>query len=165
MPSFDAGRSVRLFYTVLCIVISFSGCAAWMGQEPLRVNVAGIEPLQGEGMETRFNVKLRVQNPNASPVEYDGVSLELELNGSSFASGVSDQRGAVPRFGEALIDVPLTVPAFSAVRQAFAFADSAQVGRFPYVLRGRLAGGIVGGTRFIDQGTLLLPPAGNMMDQ
>lgn len=164
MARFNAGRSIRLFCAVLCIATSFSGCAGWMGREPLRVNVAGIEPIQGEGMEMRFNVELRVQNPNTSAAEYDGVSLELELNGSVFASGVSDQRGIVPRFGEALIDVPLTVPAFAAVRQLFAFADSAQAGSLPYVLRGRLSGGVIGGTRFVDQGTLSLP-VGNMMGQ
>jgi hypothetical protein len=108
-------------------------------------------------MEMRFNLKLRVQNPNEAPIDYSGVSVDLELNGKSFASGVSDQTGTVPRFGETVIGVPLTVPAFTAVRQAFALAGSAQSGQLPYVLRGRLAGGVTGGTRFIDQGTLSLP--------
>jgi LEA14-like dessication related protein len=72
--------------------------------------VAGVEPIPGEGLEMRFNVKLRIQNPNDAPIEYNGVSLELDLNGQSFASGVSDQSGTVPRFGETVIDVPLTVP-------------------------------------------------------
>ena len=112
-------------------------------------------------MEMRFILKLRVQNPNEAPVDFNGVSVELDLNGKPFASGVSDQSGTVPRFGETVIGVPLTVPAFTVVRQAFAFADSAQSGQLPYVLRGRLAGGVTGGTRFIDQGTLSLP-TGNL---
>jgi len=157
MPARDAGRSVRLFCALLCIFIWLGGCAGLTGQEPLRVNVAGIDPLKGEGLEMRFNVRLRVQNPNDSPVEFSGVSLQLDLNGQSFASGVSDQRGVVPRFGETVINVPLTIPAFAAVRQAFAFAGSAQTGSVPYVIRGRLAGGIGGGTRFVDQGKLSLP--------
>jgi LEA14-like dessication related protein len=153
------------FFRVLLVacatlpMLTLAGCAGMFGNDPLRVNVAGIEPATGqsEGMEMRFNLKLRVQNPNESPIDYNGVSVELDLNGKPFASGVSDQIGSVPRFGEALISVPLTVPAFAAVRQAFAFAGSAQSGQLPYVLRGRLAGGISGGTRFIDQGTLSLP--------
>lgn len=150
-------RFVRLLSIVLFIAFSLGGCAGFFGQDPLRVNVAGIEPLQGQGMEMRFNVKLRVQNPNESAIDYNGVSLELDLNGKPFASGVSDQTGTVPRFGETVVNVPLTVPAFAAVRQAFAFADSVQSGRIPYVLRGRLAGGVTGGTRFIEQGTMSLP--------
>ncbi|MCP3713222.1 LEA type 2 family protein [Paraburkholderia sp. CNPSo 3274] len=151
---------MRLFCILLCVLSWLGGCAGLMGQDPLRVNVAGLEPLQGEGMEMRFNVKLRVQNPNDAPVEFSGVSLQLDLNGQSFASGVSDQSGVVPRFGETVIVVPLTVPAFAAVRQAFAFAGSAQAGDIPYEIRGRLAGGIGGGTRFVDRGKLSLPTGG-----
>ena len=110
----------------------------------MRVNVAGIEPIDSQGLEMRFNVKLRVQNPNDSTVSFNGVSLDLELNGKPFASGVSDQAGTVPRYGETVVNVPLTVPAFAAVRQAFAFADAAQSGQIPYILRGKLAGGTDG---------------------
>ena len=156
MPASLAHRSAALLCLLLCILSGLGGCAG-MGQEPLRVNVAGIDPLKGEGMEMRFNVKLRVQNPNDTPVEFSGVSLQLDLNGQPFASGVSDQSGVVPRFGETVIDVPLTVPAFAAVRQAFALAGSASSGSFPYELRGRLAGGIGGGARFVDHGKLSLP--------
>ncbi|WP_296651935.1 LEA type 2 family protein [Paraburkholderia sp.] len=161
MSALDAVRSVRLsvrlFCTILCLFIWFSGCAGLTGQEPLRVSVAGIEPLAGAGLEMRFNVKLRVQNPNDAPVAYSGVSLNLDLNDRSFASGVSDQSGVVPRFGETVIEVPLTIPAFAAVRQAFAFAGGVQAGGVPYVIHGRLAGGIGGGVRFVDKGTLSLP--------
>lgn len=150
-------RFVRLLPFVVALV-SLAGCAGMFGRDPLRVSVAGIEPLAGQGMEMRFNLRLRVQNPNEAPIDFSGVSVELDLNGKTFATGVSDQVGTVPRFGETVIGVPLTVPAFTAVRQAFAFADSAQTGQFPYVLRGRLAGGgATGSTRFIDQGTLSLP--------
>ncbi|MBB2926118.1 LEA type 2 family protein [Paraburkholderia silvatlantica] len=150
---------MRLFCILLCVLFWLAGCAGLMG-EPLRVSVAGLEPLQGAGMEMRFNVKLRIQNPNDTPVEFSGVSLQLDLNGQSFASGVSDQSGVVPRYGEAVIVVPLTVPAFAAVRQAFAFAGSAEAGNIPYEIRGRLAGGIGGGTRFVDHGKLSLPTQG-----
>jgi LEA14-like dessication related protein len=150
----------------LCAVfaLTVSGCAGFFGGDPLRVSVAGIEPIESQGFEMRFNVKLRVQNPNDSAVSFNGVSLDLELNGKPFASGVSDQAGTVPRFGETVVNVPLTVPAFAAVRQAFAFAGAmqggaAQSGQIPYILRGKLAGGLTGTTRFVDQGALSLPAA------
>ncbi|MFP3564762.1 LEA type 2 family protein [Paraburkholderia sp. SIMBA_030] len=158
-----SGRSTRLAAIVALVTLTLNGCAGLFGGDPLRVNVAGIDPIESQGLEMRFNVKLRVQNPNEAAVTYDGVSLNLELNGKQFASGVSDQSGTVPRFGETVVDVPLTVPAFAAVRQAFAFADAAQSGQIPYILRGRLAGGLTGGTRFIDQGTLSLPALGTAL--
>ncbi len=154
-----SGRPARLATLVALVTLTLNGCASLFG-DPLRVNVAGIEPLDSQGFEMRFNVKLRVQNPNESAASFNGVSLDLELNGKPFASGVSDQMGTVPRFGETVVNVPLTVPAFAAVRQAFAFAGAAQSGQIPYILRGKLAGGLTGTTRFVDQGTLSLPTAG-----
>jgi hypothetical protein len=80
-------------------------------RDPVRVNLVGLEPLQGEGFELRFAVRLRVQNPNDSAIDYDGVALELDVNDKSFATGVSDSKGSVPRFGETVISVPVTVSA------------------------------------------------------
>jgi LEA14-like dessication related protein len=166
-------RHARLATILAVVTLTLNGCAGLFGGDPLRVSVAGIEPVDGQGLELRFNVKLRVQNPNESAVNFDGVSLALELNGKPFASGVSDQSGTVPRFGETVVNVPLTVPAFAAIRQAFAFAgavqagavraDSEQSGQIPYILRGKLAGGLTGTTRFVDQGTLSLPTLGTAL--
>jgi LEA14-like dessication related protein len=105
----------------------------------------------------RFSLKLRVQNPNDAPIEYDGISVALDLNGTPFASGVSDRSGVVPRFGEAVIDVPVSVSAFAAARQAWNLPGAAASGELPYALRGRLAGGVLGTVHFRDAGTLRMP--------
>ncbi|NLF53140.1 MAG: water stress/hypersensitive response domain-containing protein, partial [Thauera phenolivorans] len=110
----------------------------------------------GEGLELRFAVKLRVQNPNDSAIVYDGVAVELDVNDLSFASGVSDQRGSVPRFGETVLTVPVSVSALAAVRQALGLAENADLEDLPYVLRGKLAGGLFGTVRFSDEGRLSL---------
>ena len=123
----------------------------------LRVNVVGVEPLPSEGLELRFMVRLRVQNPNDASVDFDGVAVSLELNGKNLASGVSDRKGSVPRFGETLIGVPVSISAFAAVRQALAMGDVAARGEVPYVVLGKLAGGMFGSVRFSDSGTLRLP--------
>ena len=36
----------------------------------------------------------------------------------------------------------------------------AQSGKIPYIMRGKLAGGLTGTTRFVDQGALSLPSTG-----
>ena len=53
-------------------------CAALSPRDPLNVQVAGIQPLQGEGLEARFLVKLRLQNPNEGAIDYSGVALDLK---------------------------------------------------------------------------------------
>lgn len=141
--------------SVLLLVLS--GCAAFSQRDPLNVQVAGIQPLPGEGLELRMNVKLRIQNPNDMALDYDGVALDLEVNGRRLASGVSDARGSVPRFGETVLSVPVTVSAFSAARQALGLAEHIGLDEVPYVLRGKLAGGLFGTQRFVEKGTLELP--------
>lgn len=149
----------RLFRLALTTLLAFAiaGCASLIDQDPLRVDLAGIEPLPGQELEMRFAVKLRVQNPNDKPVDFDGVALDLEINGQPLASGVSDQRGSVPRFGETLVTVPLSISAFSAVRQAWGAANYQPGQGLPYRLTGKLAGGLLGTHRFSDSGTLTWP--------
>src|SRR5262249_51494344 len=113
-PAFTRREIMRklLLFWLSCVVL-LAGGAGLPGAEPLRVTLAGVESLPGQGMEVRMMVKLRVQNPNDAPVNYDGVSVSLELRGMDLASGVSDARGTVPRFGETVLEVPVTVSAFA----------------------------------------------------
>jgi LEA14-like dessication related protein len=107
-------------------------------------------------MEGRFLVKLRVQNPNEQALDYDGVSIELDVRGSRLATGVSDARGSVPRFGEAVLEVPVSVPVSAMVRQALGFATGDR-SRVDYRVRGRLAGPGFGAVSFSSSGELTLP--------
>lgn len=146
---------MRAMIAIALLTGCLAGCAG-LGREPLNVNVVGLEPLESQGMEARFAVKVRVQNPNDTPLEFDGVSLNLDLRGSSFATGVSDARGTVPRFGETVLTVPMSVPISAIVQQVVGFAtgDRAKV---DYRVRGRLAGPGFGGARFDSSGELQLP--------
>jgi LEA14-like dessication related protein len=147
---------LKLLLPMLWLLFALSGCAGMPGRDPLNVTLAGVESLPGEGMEVRMAVKLRIQNPNDTPVNYDGVSLTLELRGLDFASGVSDTQGTVPRFGETVLVVPVTVSAFAMAKQVFTFAmgDRSTVS---FVARGRLAGSGFGGMRFQSKGEFDLP--------
>ncbi|PQP04004.1 MULTISPECIES: LEA type 2 family protein [Pseudomonas] len=139
------------------LLLSLSGCALFPSRDPLHINVVGIEPLQSQELEVRFAVKLRVQNPNETAIAYNGVALDLEVNGQPLASGVSDQSGSIPRFSEAVIVVPVSVSAFSMLRQTLGLSQTQTLDNLPYVLRGKLAGGAFGTMRFVDSGKLSLP--------
>src|SRR5262249_7004928 len=102
-------------------LLLLSACAPLAHRDPLVVTVAGIEPLQGEGLEMRMMVKLRVQNPNDTPVDFNGTAVQMAVQGKSFASGVSDKPGSVPRFGETVVTIPVTISAFSMIKQAVGF--------------------------------------------
>jgi LEA14-like dessication related protein len=152
MPS----RPIRILLTSL-MLLTLSACALLPNRDPLNINVVGIEPLPGQGLEVRLAVKLRLQNPKENAIEYNGVALDLDVNGKLLASGVSDQQGSIGRFSEAVLVVPVSVSAFAALRQAVGLTQTESLDNLPYTLRGKLAGGVFGTMRFRDSGVLNLP--------
>ncbi|MDO7896960.1 LEA type 2 family protein [Pseudomonas citrulli] len=140
--------------SALLMLLSLSACALFPQRDPVNINVVGIEPLPSQELEMRFAVKLRVQNPNETTIDYNGVALDLEVNGRALASGVSDQSGSLPRFSETIVSVPVSISAFSVLRQTLGLSQTQRLDNLPYVLRGKLAGGVFGTVRFVDRGTL-----------
>jgi len=140
---------------LVLLALAVTGCASLQSRDPLVVDVAGIESLPGEGLEIRLRVAIRIQNPNDAPVPYRGTALDLDLNGRRAASGVSDAVGEVPRYGETVIYVPVTISAFNIVSQIIGFMneDGDQVS---YRIRGKLDGGLFATRRFTDEGTFSL---------
>ena len=140
----------------LLALIGLSACATWSDRDPLMIDVAGIESLPGEGMELRLLVKVRVQNPNDAAVEYSGVALMLDLNDIRLASGVSDDIGTVPRYGETVFEVPVTISAFDMARHVLALTNMSERNDVSYRVEGKLQGGLFGTRRFIDEGIFQL---------
>jgi len=138
---------------LLLVAAALAACASFPNRDPLTIDVAGIEALPSEGLELRLQVSIRVQNPNDAPIEFNGAAFDLDLNGRRLASGVSDAIGIVPRYGEAVIAVPVTVSAFNAARQLIGFATSENSNEVTYRVRGKLEGGLLGTRRFSDEGT------------
>jgi hypothetical protein len=151
----------RCLLTALLIVtaLTLAGCASMPGRDPLQVSVADIESLPGEDLEMRMLVKLRVQNPNDAPVEYDGVYVKLDVLGKTFATGVSDERGSIPRFGESIVSVPVTVSMLRMAVNALRMLDDKPVDKLSYKMEGKLDGPTFGSTRFQAQGEFALPGA------
>lgn len=146
----------------LIALAATSACSNLPNRDPLIVNVAGIEPLPGEGMELNLAIRIRVQNPNDVAVAYSGAALWLDLNGRRLASGVTDEIGSVPRYGETVFTIPVTISAFDMARQVLAFANAENPNEVRYSVRGKLEGGLFRTRRFRDEGTLELNlPADN----
>jgi LEA14-like dessication related protein len=147
-----------LFLLFALGILLCSGCASLQGREPIDAIMVGVEPLQGEGLELRMLVKLRIQNPNDSPVDFNGVSLTMNVQGKRFATGVSDTAGSVPRFGEAIVSVPVSVSMFRIARQAVGVMTDEYRGRLTYEMKGKLAGPAFNSVHFKSSGEFTLPP-------
>jgi hypothetical protein len=137
--------------------LTLGACAALQDHDPVQVTVADIESLPGEELEYRMMIKLRVQNPNDATVEYDGVYLKLNVMDKTLATGVSDERGSIPRFGETVISVPVTVSALRVAVHALSMLDSPPTDKISYTVEGKLDGPTLGSTRFQTQGEFAMP--------
>lgn len=143
---------------LLTLLGLLSACSTLMPSDPPRVQLVNVEPLPGEGLEMRFSVTLRVQNPNDRAISFNGLALDLKVNNQPLLSGVTDQSGEVPRYGETLVRIPLTLSAYSALRQAWAVSNNPTLQKgLPYELSGKLGGGLLGSVRFKEKGQLDWP--------
>lgn len=147
-------RIARL--AILLVASGLGACSNLPQRDPVQVYVVGVEPLPGQGLELRMLVKLRVQNPNDASIEYDGVSIAMEVQGRTFASGVSDAAGSVPRFDERIIEVPVSISALRVLRGAAGIAQS-NTQKIEYELKGKLAGPLFRSVRFTSKGEVALP--------
>lgn len=147
-------KHLRRGLLVAAAVLAIGGCASMPQRDPLQVSVAGIDGLPGEGMEIRMLVKLRVQNPNDTPIDFSGAYLKFEVLDKTFATGVSSEVGAVPAFGEAIVAVPVTISVLRMARQVLGLLDGQPVEKINYQMSGKLSGGLIGTERFEAAGEL-----------
>jgi len=165
-PAIDGGAtrqptpcpSRRHWLALALLPPALAACSSLSLGDPPRVDLVGLKSLPGEGLELRFLAKLRVQNPNSRILAYQGLSLELDLRGQRFASGVAPLAGEVAAYGEAVLEVPISVSGFTIARQVLDLVRQAEGGgrvdRVAYELRGKLGGAGLGGTGFGTSGEI-----------
>jgi LEA14-like dessication related protein len=149
----------RSFFPALMMVVALilAACASMPGHEPVQVTVADIDSIPGEDLEMRMMVKLRVQNPNDAPIEYNGVYVKVEVLDRTFATGVSDEHGTIPRYGEAIVSVPVTVSMLRMAVYALLIVDGKPIEKVNYKMDGKLSGPVFGSTNFSAKGEFNVP--------
>lgn len=87
---------------VICLLLS-GGCASIMSLEKPQITLADIQVREIKTLETSFIVQLRIMNPNPTPLDIEGLSCDVELDGRKFASGVQGSQETIPAYGSALV--------------------------------------------------------------
>ncbi|MBV8348072.1 MAG: LEA type 2 family protein, partial [Mycolicibacterium sp.] len=101
-----------------------------------------------------MQLKLRVQNPNEAPIEYNGVYVELDVQNKSLASGVSNQSGTVPAFGETVVSVPVAISYLGMAGEAMGLLSGKSFDKVSYEMRGKFSNPTSGALRFKSEGEL-----------
>lgn len=86
--------------------------------ETPKVSIANIVPKDMTLMEQRFDVQLRIQNPNNFDPGINGARFDIALNGREFGTGMSGAKVTVPRFGSEVISGEVITGLGSILRQA-----------------------------------------------
>ncbi len=110
------------------------GCAMLGSKlESVEVNLADVVPTGVTLLEQRFEVSIRVRNPNEVAIAATGLRFTLELNGVRFLRGFSSGAFEVPRLGETLVKTRATISAFDILQQITALGRGQS---FTYRLKG-----------------------------
>jgi len=130
---------VRFLILLIAAALGLGGCAIFKHADPPQVTVTGVEPAaSGASQGLGAQLKLRVKNPNDTPIEYNGISVELDVQNKSLASGMSSQSGTVPAFGEAIILVPVEISYMGMAGQAMGLLSGKSWDKVTYEMRGKL---------------------------
>ncbi len=124
----------------LLLVCGAFGCAS---KPNVDVFVTRIAPAPSTMLEQRTRIDVRIQNLGDKTLKAKGMAVELDLNGSRFARGVSNEAFRVPALGETTASIVLSTSLFDVLRQVLAFENRQS---FEYRLKGRLYG--AGGSRY-----------------
>lgn len=130
---------VRILWFVLLATVS--ACSSLPGKpEPPRVNLVGLQLVSMELFEQRYQVRLRIKNPNAYELPIHGIDFRLDINGQAFADGVSNRSVTVPAYGEEVIALEVSSNLIQVFRQLQSLEQSRSPG-FEYRINGTIAVG------------------------
>src|SRR5262245_47462940 len=102
----------------VAVTVLLTACSTMPKEyETLRVHIADMTAKDMAIFEQRFDVKLRIQNPNEVDFSINGLRFEIELNEREFANGMSGQRITVPRFGSEVVETEVFTTLASFLRQ------------------------------------------------
>jgi len=94
----------------LSLSLILAGCATLQPDfETPTVEVVAVRMIPAEGILPRFNVDLRVTNPNRSDLPIKGATYSLELEGLELISGLTNDLPRIPAYGEETITLDMAL--------------------------------------------------------
>jgi len=89
---------------VLLLPLALVGCAGLQTDlDPPRVSIDNFRSIPGDGVGPRFEVDLRIQNPNEQSLDIAGISYEIALQDVDLISGVSNEVPVIEGYSEAVV--------------------------------------------------------------
>lgn len=124
------------FFAVTITYLALAGCAGVGKQlDPPRIALANIRVQEVTGLETAFQIQMRVFNANDVDLKVKGIKAELEINGQPFATGVSNTPVEIPSYGTELVTITVYSSVIKMFKSIYGLKESEEL---KYRLNGKL---------------------------
>jgi len=110
---------VKLFSTVVFfwLCLTLSACASLYSElDPPKVSIESVESLPSEGIGPRFQIKLRVMNPNKQALDIAGISYTIDILDRELVSGVTSDVPLIPPYSEEVVTLNAGINMFQFLR-------------------------------------------------
>jgi len=147
----------RFALSLLFSTLLLGGCAnlGVLDFDDPEIELLALEPLPSQGMEARFLVRLRVVNPNAIPLEVNGMSYDVFIRDSKVLSGVSNEGLKVGAYSESVAELEVAAGMFGSLALIRDLLSNPTDGGLPYKLNAKLSrSGLGGAIRVSREGTI-----------
>jgi hypothetical protein len=101
------------------------GCASLAPElDPPKITLESFRNLPGEGGAPRFEIKLRVINPNTQALDIAGISYSIELLDRELIAGVANDIAPIEGYGEGVVTLEAGLQLFELLRLMASLGES-----------------------------------------
>lgn len=110
-------RSIAFLYALLLCGVFLSGCAGLTTKlDPPSVSLESFTSLPNDEGGPRFEIKLRVQNPNEQSLDIAGISYSIELLDKEVMTGVTNEVPKIAGYSEEVVTVHASLKLFQMLK-------------------------------------------------
>ncbi len=107
----------KLIVLPLLLLAFLSGCTSLTGEyDPPTVSLESFQPLPSETGAPRFEIVLRVANPNKEALDIAGIAYTASVRGRDLVSGVSNQVPRIEGYSEERVTLEAGLQLFELLR-------------------------------------------------
>ena len=86
------------------VLATLAGCASLAPEiDPPKISLVGLRSLPAHNGPPRFEIKLRVINPNKQALDIVGISYSIELLNKELITGVTNEIPSIAGYGEGVV--------------------------------------------------------------
>ena len=102
---------------LLMAITILAGCASLQGDfDPPKVTLESFSSLPSESGAPRFEIKLRIINPNKQTLDIAGVSYSVEILGKELITGVTNDVPVIEGYSEEVVSMEAGLQLFQLLR-------------------------------------------------